>query len=160
MDDTVICRKCHLLYSIGKFPEKCPDCGCPTKYNKTTMSPEELMNLVRERVHNSTTRLTQVESKTQTALNLEIHKHFCEKCHEIYTTKNHDYGSSFAELRKRLPNAILVRLFDKYMRLETLLLKGETNAKIDESVDDTLTDLANYALMELTERQLDTKGAK
>ena len=80
----------------------------------------------------------------------------CNRLNHIYSTKNHDYGDSFAHLRKRLPNAILVRLFDKYLRLETLL-SGKTAQVNDESVEDTLLDLANYCIMELVERQKDVE---
>lgn len=74
---------------------------------------------------------------------------------ETYRNKNHDYGDAFAELRKRHPSAILVRLYDKYMRLETLFQR-EAEARVsDESIEDTLIDLANYANLELLERRLE-----
>lgn len=79
------------------------------------------------------------------------HRMICNRLNATYATKNHDYGDSFAQLRQRRPDAILVRLYDKYLRLETLL-SGKT-AQVDESINDTLMDLANYAIMELVERQ-------
>lgn len=85
--------------------------------------------------------------------NLELFESVTLDMCEVYAAKNHDYGNSFEELRKRFPNAILVRLFDKYMRLETLM-NGET-AQVDESIDDTLLDLANYCVLELVARQKD-----
>lgn len=82
----------------------------------------------------------------------QIHGELCEKMHSVYEAKNHDYGDSFSKLRKKFPDAILVRLNDKLSRLE-VLMSGE-NAKVkDESINDTLLDLANYAIMELTERE-------
>ena len=33
--------------------------------------------------------------------------------------------------------------------------QGEQTAQVDESLDDTLMDLANYAIMELTERKME-----
>lgn len=72
----------------------------------------------------------------------------------IYAAKNHDYGNSFATIRKRYPSSILIRLFDKLNRLETLM-SGEQSLVKDESIDDTLLDLANYAVMELVERRID-----
>jgi len=80
----------------------------------------------------------------------EKHAAICQRMNAIYSAKNHDYGDSFAQLRKRQPNAILVRLYDKYLRLETLM-QGE-KAQVAESIDDTLIDLANYCIMELIER--------
>ena len=84
----------------------------------------------------------------------ERHAQICAKLNDTYARKNHDYGDSFAQLRQRQPNAILVRLFDKYLRLETLL-SGATQQVKDESIDDTLVDLANYCIMELVERQIE-----
>lgn len=73
---------------------------------------------------------------------------------DVYTAKNHDYGDSFARLRERYPTSILIRLGDKLNRLHTLLT-GETAQVKDESIDDTLLDLANYAVMELVERRVE-----
>ena len=81
----------------------------------------------------------------------EIFAQLTSRAAETYAAKNHDYGDSFAKTRELIPNAILVRLHDKLNRVTSLLLKGEQKV-CDESVEDTLLDLANYALMELTER--------
>lgn len=72
---------------------------------------------------------------------------------EVYAAKNHDYGDSFARLRERYPISILIRLGDKLNRLDTLLTGKNAKVK-DESIDDTLLDLANYAVMELVERKM------
>ena len=85
------------------------------------------------------------------------HYEICDKLNRTYRAKNHDYGDSFAQLRQRLPNAILTRLFDKYLRLETLL-NGATQQVTDESINDTLLDMANYAIMEVIEREVDKVG--
>lgn len=83
---------------------------------------------------------------------LDIHASLCDQLKEVYKTKNADYGDSFASVRNKIGNtAILVRLMDKQSRLETLLLGSHQHVK-DESIDDTLMDLANYCLLELTER--------
>lgn len=84
----------------------------------------------------------------------EHHALICSTLTDIYERKNHDYGDSFAQLRTRQPNAILVRLYDKYLRLETLLSGAMPKVK-DESIDDTLMDMANYCIMELVERQIE-----
>ena len=85
---------------------------------------------------------------------VEIHSQICNELNSIYEQKNHDYGDSFAILRKELPNSILVRIYDKYQRLKTLLSGTEQKVK-DESIEDTLKDLANYCIMELVERRID-----
>jgi len=48
----------------------------------------------------------------------------------------------------------LIRLGDKLSRLETLVLRGNQMVS-DESVADTLYDLANYAIMTIMEAQSD-----
>lgn len=84
---------------------------------------------------------------------VEIHKSICDDLNATYKAKNADYGDSFARVRKEEgQTAILVRLKDKLYRLETLLHGAERQVS-DESVDDTLIDLANYCIMELVERK-------
>ncbi len=85
---------------------------------------------------------------------VEIHSQICKELNSIYEKKNHDYGDSFARLRKELPNSILVRIYDKYQRLKTLLSGTDQKVK-DESIEDTLIDLANYCIMELVERRIE-----
>lgn len=70
-----------------------------------------------------------------------------------YEAKNDDYGDSFARVRNKYGNvAILVRLTDKFSRLEALL-GGAVQKVKDESVEDTLLDMAAYCLMEIMERK-------
>lgn len=84
-----------------------------------------------------------------------LHKDFCDTLNIIYRQKNHDYGDSFAKVRSVVPNAILVRLMDKLERLKTLLGKGAQAQVVDESIYDTLIDMANYCIMEVVERRLE-----
>lgn len=65
---------------------------------------------------------------------------------DTYERKNHDYGNSFDKsLDKFGITAAVVRLGDKMNRIESLIKK---EAKVnDESIKDTLADLANYAIM-------------
>ena len=86
----------------------------------------------------------------------QIHKEICNELNLIYERKNNDYGDAFAKLRQEVPTAILVRIFDKYSRLKNLLQGAEQKVN-DESITDTLMDLANYALMELIERRTEEK---
>lgn len=77
----------------------------------------------------------------------------CQELFETYKAKNADYRDSFALVRRKYPNAILIRLNDKLNRLETLMNGGKQ--QVDESIDNTLLDLANYCVMELVERRND-----
>lgn len=65
---------------------------------------------------------------------------------ETYVRKNHDYGNSFDKsLDKFGLVASVVRIGDKMNRIESLVQK---KAMIqDESIRDTLLDMANYAIM-------------
>jgi hypothetical protein len=81
---------------------------------------------------------------------VDAYKRVVDELHAIYKAKNADYGNSFVKVRGIVPNAILVRLFDKIFRLETLLLGAKRQVK-DESIRDTLMDMANYAIMEVME---------
>lgn len=83
-----------------------------------------------------------------------IHKAICDKLNDIYSQKNSDYGNSFTKVRDEYPEAISIRLSDKLERLKTLKA-GKKALVSDESIKDTLIDLANYAIMELVEMEID-----
>lgn len=83
-----------------------------------------------------------------------IHAEICKELNDLYIRKNNDYGDSFAKLRNELPNAILVRIYDKYSRLKTLM-EGTEQKVHDESIEDSLLDLANYAIMQIVEMRKD-----
>ncbi|MCM1234474.1 MAG: DUF1599 domain-containing protein [Ruminococcus flavefaciens] len=88
---------------------------------------------------------------------LEVHASICDGIKDLYRRKNADYGDSFAKARKVVPNYTLGKLYDKFSRYMNLSIAGEDTAQVAESLDDTLLDLANYAIMELTERRLERK---
>lgn len=65
---------------------------------------------------------------------------------KTYIAKNHDYGNSFGESLDEFGLvASVVRLGDKMNRIKSLI-KKEAQVK-DESIKDTLLDMANYAIM-------------
>lgn len=90
--------------------------------------------------------------------NIEIHKQICQGMTELYAKKNSDYGDSFAKLRAEYPEAICIRIQDKVNRLKSLLVDRKAQQVNDESIDDTLMDIANYAVMELVERKMDKQN--
>ena len=84
-----------------------------------------------------------------------LHEKICQELKQIYQKKNERYGDSYAKLRKELGrDSILYRVGDKYHRLQQLL-RNPWLTHDDESIEDTLRDLANYCIMELVERQVD-----
>ena len=67
---------------------------------------------------------------------------------KLYENKNNDYGDSFnISCTKYGPIAALTRMSDKFNRIETLILKRQKQKVEDEKLEDTLVDLANYAMM-------------
>ena len=65
---------------------------------------------------------------------------------DLLARKNRDYGSSFTQQYEKYGlMSALIRMDDKMRRLETL--QGGQQAKVDESISDTLLDLAGYALL-------------
>lgn len=74
----------------------------------------------------------------------------------LYERKNGDYGDSFSKsIEKYGYVAGLVRISDKFNRLENLIM-GATQNVNDESVRDTLIDLANYSVMLIAEMDNET----
>lgn len=71
-----------------------------------------------------------------------------KKLTRLYIAKNKDYGDSFGRsIRKYGLVAALTRISDKFNRAENLIInRGEPNIK-DESINDTLLDLAAYCIM-------------
>lgn len=78
------------------------------------------------------------------------HKNICIELNKLYERKNHDYGDSFGETYKKLGIVSAVtRITDKVNRLQSICTKEQ---KVnDESIRDTLIDLANYAIMTIIE---------
>ena len=75
------------------------------------------------------------------------HAKVCQELTETYKKKNADYGNSFENsLDKHGLIAGIVRMDDKMSRLISLNSKKEQQV-MDESLRDTLMDLANYAIM-------------
>lgn len=84
---------------------------------------------------------------SETKVNVASFKKQTDEMNDVFALKNRNYGNSFEiSLDKYGIIAALTRLSDKFNRLETLILKGE-NGTNDESIADTLIDLANYSVM-------------
>ena len=84
------------------------------------------------------------------------HKELCDGLNQLYARKNHDYGDSFHQTFVEEGLAMArIRLGDKFSRFKTLsriLPTDSTQQQVtDESIRDTLLDLANYAIMTVLE---------
>lgn len=78
--------------------------------------------------------------------NIEHHAEICKELTALYEKKNHDYGDSFHKSFQEYGlTMVCIRLEDKLNRLKTLA--KEERMVVDETILDTLNDLANYAVM-------------
>lgn len=77
----------------------------------------------------------------------QFHKQLLDDLHDTYIRKNYDYGDSFGKSIDEWGYiSAIVRMSDKWNRLTEIFKDGEAQVS-DETVEDTLLDLANYALM-------------
>lgn len=88
----------------------------------------------------------------------DFHRACLEKMFEITKAKNADYTGAagddpFANFNRvdslgicKTEQGFMVRMLDKFMRINSFVQKGFLNVK-DESVEDTLLDLANYCIL-------------
>ena len=89
---------------------------------------------------------------------LERHKKWCDNLHALYEIKNKAYGDSFGDTFDRLGLISgVTRVTDKYNRLVNLATHPEIDEN-DESIIDTLVDLANYAIMTAMELEIDKEN--
>ena len=76
---------------------------------------------------------------------------YLESMKDLYLKKNHDYGDSVSKTFDEYGLvSFLVRMDDKMNRIKTLN-KIQDAAVRGEKIEDTLLDLANYAILALTE---------
>jgi hypothetical protein len=84
---------------------------------------------------------------------VEKHMELCKELNNTYDCKNRDYGNSFGDTFQKLGIiSAITRITDKYNRLVSLCTKPENERKVkDESIRDTLMDMANYCMMTVIE---------
>lgn len=84
---------------------------------------------------------------------LQKHAKICQQLTEIYRKKNEAYGDSFGKTYRELgPVSAVTRMADKMNRIISLV-KGTHNEVTDESLADSVRDLANYSIMFLIEME-------
>lgn len=85
------------------------------------------------------------------------HEDICKELTYIYDKKNADYGDSFGQLYNEFgPTSLAIRLSDKLTRFKTLI-KQDAQVK-DESIEDTLLDMANYCILGIMKMRKDKIG--
>lgn len=82
---------------------------------------------------------------------IEQHAKICDEMNKLYEQKNKDYGDSFSKSFEEYGLTMpCIRLEDKLNRLKSLVKNSNLEVK-DESIIDTLKDLANYSIMTIIE---------
>lgn len=94
----------------------------------------------------------EVNAETYNEKLVREHKKLTTYLSSLYELKNKKYGDSFGRsIRKRGLVSAIVRMEDKWNRLDNLVTIKEDGSDTDESLEDTLIDLANYCLMTIME---------
>jgi len=90
--------------------------------------------------------------------NVQLHQELVNYLHNLYITKNTDYGNSVHDTYIKYGLvSYLVRIEDKLNRARTL--SKQERMVNDEKLEDTLLDLANYAILAVIElKQEESNG--
>lgn len=100
----------------------------------------------------STHETTKTSAETYNDQLVREHKELTTYLSSLYELKNKKYGDSFGKsIRKRGLVSAIVRMEDKWNRLDNLATNKEDGSDTDESLQDTLLDLANYCIMTVME---------
>ena len=108
--------------------------------------------------------MSKVNALDSNSKEYKLFKEQLEKNLDTFLTKNHDYGDSFFSTWKKMGvKGILSaysRISDKFNRFEhyVLNLRDKGGFACDESVMDTLIDMANYAIMTAVAIQLNSNA--
>lgn len=80
-----------------------------------------------------------------------LHAQILSELNALYEKKNADYGDSFHKSYEKYGLVMSnIRIGDKFNRFSTLIKRDVPDVK-DETLRDTLMDLANYAIMTVME---------
>lgn len=86
---------------------------------------------------------------------IAIYREIVDDMLDAYQEQYHDYGRGYAEARRKIPCYIAGKLYDKVSQLIALSRDGGTARVRNETIDNALLDLADYALREYVERRVD-----
>lgn len=80
----------------------------------------------------------------------EQFKELIQRMFDVQDRKGRDYGeetNGLKNLERRGVSGVVARMGDKMSRLEALTQPGRVIAVVEETLEDTLIDLANYCLL-------------
>lgn len=151
-------EKTQILYDYcDNKTFSCTDCPLSQKYDRETDKYtddigcifDEMDDDMLEKCYNWYKELDDLKLHIDTKV--AQHYAICQKLNSVYKAKNHDYGDSFGDTYKKLGIiSAVTRLSDKMNRLMSLAVNHDAQVK-DEKIEDTLLDMANYAIMTLIE---------
>lgn len=146
LDVKEITRICN--HALADFLKKQAKTGDVGTFNSATETGDDEP---RSTMNKSDTEGVVNKEPKENMDNLVDHAGICAELTNTYRKKNADYGNSFSRaVEKYGLVSALTRISDKFNRLESLILHKEQEVK-DESVQDTLLDLANYCIMTVME---------
>lgn len=129
------------LFLNGKYSKACLDCLEAGKEQR------EQRKLDQVKVDKKDKEVETVAKETRLDTNKERFDAIVKEMSELYARKNADYGNAFEKgLERRGLSSAVVRFDDKVERFYTLADKEQRQVS-DETMRDTLIDLANYAIM-------------
>lgn len=134
----------------------CSNCGGEAEYLGNGMGFQcKECGKITPMLHSNKTYLDEIykelEEQPKPSANVMQHERICTEMNALYARKNRDYGDSFHLSFEEEGMAMArIRLGDKLNRFKTLT-KNNDQLVQDESIRDTLIDLANYAIMTVME---------
>lgn len=157
-DSRTDCKSCELKDKYDEEVDEYTDDYECSFYNMSYEMVDKIYNWYKELdpavCENAETRCCDKEPddlKLHIEPKVAQHYAICQKLNQIYKAKNHDYGDSFGDTYKKLGIiSAVTRLSDKMNRLMSLAVSHDVQVK-DEKIEDTLLDMANYAIMTLIE---------
>lgn len=143
------CMKCPLYKTADCRFDKFPDEEIDRIYN--IVFPNTPTNTPTDTPTDAVNTPTEPTIKDDKLTNVERHMNIAVELNQLYAKKNKDYGDSFhiSFVEEGMAMA-RIRLGDKLNRFKTLTKNNQQEVK-DESIRDTLIDLANYAIMTVME---------
>lgn len=148
-------EKKNSLYDYCENTDCAGDCKLKNWAGKSKFLNEENCLIIEEATEEELDKALELINNTEIKpledSKTKKHKLICEKLNKLYETKNEDYGDSFGKSYKEYGLTMpCIRLEDKLNRLKSLNFSRTIKVK-NESIEDTLMDLANYAIMTLIE---------
>ena len=105
-------------------------------------------------------KIKEVEDDENDPVNpfMEEYEKIVNETVKLCKRKNTDYGSSVQDTYEKFGDiSYLVRITDKYNRICSLLQNGKAEVE-NESITDTIVDLANYCFLGASSRNLKVEG--